>query len=142
MYATVAQLKEVIPVNDLQLLTDFERDGEVEDVRLMRALTDATAEINGYIAKVTAGRVLDPVPHILNVICRDLAMHRLYLNLGHDMTVYDKLRKSAIGTLKDIKNGDTAIGDDDAGQSQITSPGVAMTDGPERLLTRDSLRGY
>lgn len=158
MYATVAQLKAVIPARDLELLAGFDvpphdpdtlTDAEFDalqqaqvDGRIQQALADATAEINGYIAKVTGGRVLDPAPHILTVICRDLAMHRLYLNLGHEMKVYDGLRKSAIATLKDIASGATAIGDDGDGNEQITSPGVAMTDGPERLLTRDSLTGF
>lgn len=140
-YASIDQLKEVIPPRDLELLTDFEREGEAADTRLLRALNDATSEINSYIGKVVTLPLVEP-PHILTLICRDLAMHRLYLNLGHDMTVYDRLRKSWIAHLRDIKDGETAIGDDGDGPSQLTSPGVAMTDGPERLLTRASLKGY
>lgn len=140
-YATLAQLKEVIPARDLELLTDFDRTGTPSDVRLMRALNDATAEINGYIAKVVTLPPGEP-PHLLTVICRDLAMHRLYVNLGHDMATYQRLRDDAIKTLKAIKDGETAIGDDGDGESALTSPGVAMTDGPERLLTRDSLQGF
>lgn len=140
-YASVDQLKAVIPVRDLELLTDFEGEGEPSDARLAEALADATAEINGYIAKVVSRPLADP-PRILMVICRDLAMHRLYLNLGHDMAVYDRLRKSAIETLKDIAAGKTAIGDDGDGPDHITSPGAAMTEGAGRHMTRDSLRGY
>ena len=33
-------------------------------------------------------------------------------------------------------------GDDGDGDSTLTSPGVAMTDGPARLFTRDSLKGF
>ena len=40
-----------------------------------------------------------------------------------------------------IASGKVSIGDDDTPARQ-TSGGVAMTDGPDRLLTRDSLRGY
>lgn len=69
-------------------------------------------------------------------------MHRLYLNLGHDMKTYDRLRQSAIAKLKEIRDGETAIGDDGDGPSTITSPGVAMTDGPERELTRERLKGF
>lgn len=139
-YASVIQLKEVIPASDLELLTDFERTGTPSDLRLEQALEDATAEINSYIGKVVSLPLNEP-PHILTVLCRDLAMHRLYLNLGHDMEVYDRLRRDSIATLKSIAKGETAIGDDD-GEDQMTSPGVAMTDGPPRHLTRDSLRGY
>ena len=141
MYATVDQLKAVIPPRDLELLTDFERGGETSDARLVQALEDATAEINSYIGKVVNLPLAAP-PHLLTVIGRDLAMHRLYLNLGHNMAVYDRLRKSSIATLRDIADGKTAIGDDGDGTDQLTSPGVAMTDGAERLFTRDSLKGF
>ena len=46
-------------------------------------------------------------------------MHRLYLNLGHDMAVYDRLRKSSIAALRDIADGKTAIGDDGDGPEKV-----------------------
>lgn len=140
-YATVTQLKAVIPSGDLALLTDFEGADTPSDDRLTQALDDATAEINSYIAKAVTLPLADP-PHILTVICRDLAMHRLYVNLGHDAEVYGTLRKDAISTLKSIAKGDTSIGDDGDGDTELTSPGVAMTDGPARQFTRDSLKGF
>lgn len=142
-YATVAQLKSVIPTSDLELLTDFERTGTPSDDRLVQALDDATAEINGWIAK-TVKRPLAEPPHILSVLCRDLAMHRLYVNLGHNMETYGKLREQALATLKSIARGELAIGDDSdaAGADEMTSPGVAMTDGPDRVMTRDQLKGF
>ncbi|WP_339696053.1 DUF1320 domain-containing protein [Celeribacter baekdonensis] len=140
-YATVAQLKAGIPSGDLVLLTDFEGADTPSDDRLTQALDDATAEINTYIAKAVTLPLADP-PHILTVICRDLAMHRLYVNLGHDAEVYGTLRKDAISTLKSIAKGDTSIGDDGDGDTELTSPGVAMTDGPARQFTRDSLKGF
>lgn len=140
-YASVDQIKAVIPAGDLALLTDFEGAEAPSDVRLEQALDDATAEINTFIAKVTRLPMAEP-PHILTVLCRDLAMHRLYINLGHDSEIYDRLRKSALATLRNIAKGETAIGDDGDGDSALTSPGVAMTDGPERLFTRNSLKGF
>lgn len=140
-YASVDQLKAVIPVGDLAMLTDFEGADAPSDARLEQALDDATAEINSYIAKVADLPLADP-PHILTVVCRDLAMHRLYVNLGHDAQVYAQLRKDAVATLKSIARGETSIGDDGNGDSTLTSPGVAMTDGSERELTRDSLKGF
>lgn len=140
-YASLIQLKAVIPDGDLALLTDFDGGGGPSDTRLEQALDDASSEINTYIAKVVNLPLADP-PHILTVICRDLAMHRLYVNLGHNSEVYDRLRRDAIATLKSIARGETSIGDDGDGDSTLTSPGVAMTDGPERLFTRDSLKGY
>ena len=140
-YASTDQLKAVIPAQDLALLTDFDGAATASDARLEQALDDASSEINTYIAKVVKLPIANP-PHILTVICRDLAMHRLYINLGHDTEVYDRLRKDSIAMLRSIARGETAIGDDGDGDSTLTSPGVAMTDGPARLFTRDSLKGF
>lgn len=141
-YASVIQLKAVIPDADLALLTDFSGAETASDVRLEQALDDATAEINTYIAKVVPSLPLEDPPHILTVICRDLAMHRLYVNLGRNDEVFAQLRKDALGTLKSISRGEVSIGDDGDGETEMTSPGVAMTDGPERQFTRDRLKGY
>ncbi|MBN7785139.1 DUF1320 domain-containing protein [Ponticoccus gilvus] len=140
-YASVDQLKSVIPDNDLALLTSFDGAGASSDARIGQALADASAEINTYIAKVVKLPLVEP-PHILTVLCRDLAMHRLYTNLGHNAELYDRLRKDAVATLKAIARGETSIGDDGDGESALTSPGVAMTDGPERQFTRDRLKGF
>ncbi|MGB0912014.1 MAG: gp436 family protein [Phaeobacter italicus] len=140
-YASVTQLKAVIPAGDLALLTDFEGVDAPSDARLEQALEDATALINTHIAKVVTLPLADP-PHILTVICRDLAMHRLYINLGHDTEAMTTLRADAMSTLKSIASGKTAIGDDGDGDTTATSPGVAMTDGPARQFTRDSLKGF
>lgn len=140
-YASADQLKSVIPDNDLALLTSFAGGTGTSDVRIEQALADATAEINTYIAKVVTLPFAD-APHILTVLCRDLAMHRLYTNLGHNTDLYDRLRKDAVATLRAIARGEISIGDDGDGDSTQTSPGVAMTDGPERQFTRDRLKGF
>lgn len=141
-YASAADLKSVIPPRDLDLLTDFDGGADATvDERLERALADASAEIDGYISRqVGATPMIDP-PHVLNVICRDLALHRLYRNLGHDTDRLKALRADATGWLRDVAAGRIALGDDTQ-PAAPTSGGVAMTDGPERVLTRDSLRGY
>ncbi|MFI0477407.1 gp436 family protein [Paracoccus jiaweipingae] len=140
-YASVTDLKAVIPARDLALLTDFEGGADAAvDARLEQALTDASAEIDGYIAKQLPLPLADP-PHVLSVICRDLAMHRLYRNLGHDAERLKALRGDAIGWLRDVASGKVALGDDD-NPPPPSSGGVAMTDGPDRQLTRASLRGY
>jgi phage gp36-like protein len=140
-YASVIQLKAVIPTGDLVLLTDFEGADAPSDARLEQALDDATALINTHIAKVVDLPLADP-QHILTVICRDLAVHRLYRNLGHDTDAMRTMRRDAMDALGRIASGETAIGDDGDGDSAATSPGVAMTDGPERQFTRDSLKGF
>lgn len=140
-YASVEDLKAVIPARDLALLSDFDGDDSAAaDDRLAQALTDASAEIDGYLRRQVALPLADP-PHTLNVYCRDLAMWRLYRNLGHEGERLKALREGALSWLRDVASGKVGLGDDDTAPVD-TSGGVAMTDGPQRLLTRDSLRGW
>lgn len=140
-YASIADLRAAIPARDIELLADFEGgDAAAVEARLQNALLDATAEIDGFVArqlKAASG----PAPRVLNVICRDLALHRLYRNLGHDSERLKALRADALSWLRDVASGRIDLGDA-PGPTRPTSGGVAITDGPVRLLTRDSLRGY
>ncbi len=142
-YASISEFKSGIPERDLVALTDLGIDasGEVQDGRIQAALDDASAEIDSYLAKVVT-LPLAQVPRILKVICRDLALHRLYVNIGHSMEARESLRKDAVGYLKSVARGEAAIGDGGDVAPQVTSPGVAMTAGPERQLTRDRLKGF
>ena len=141
-YATVAEFRAGIPHRDLVALTSLD-DGTdtINDDRVQDALDDATAEIDSYIAKAVELPLAD-VPRILKTICRDLALHRLYVNIGHSMEARKSLREDAIAFLKSVSRGDAALGDGAGLPPEIVTPGVAMTDGAERELTRDSLKGY
>lgn len=142
-YATLAEFKAGIPERDLIALTDLGivAEGTVQDARIQAALDDASAEIDSYIAKAVRTVPVVPVPRILAVMCRDLALHRLYVNIGHSMEARKSLREDAVAFLKSVGRGDASLGDDEAVPEQV-SPGVAMTDGPERQMSRDSLRGF
>lgn len=66
-YASVADLKAVIPARDLALLAGFDQgDAAASDARLAQALTDASAEIDGYLRRQVSLPLADP-PHTLNV---------------------------------------------------------------------------
>lgn len=121
-YATITEFRADIPERDLLVLTDLALDteGEVQDARIQAALDDASAEIDSYIAKVVKVP-LTPAPRILKVICRDLMLHRLYVNIGHSMEARKSLRDDAIGYLKSVARGDAALGDGSEVPPQITT---------------------
>lgn len=139
-YVTVAEFRAPLPERDLVRLTDLAGDSDtVDEAVIAQALQDASDEIDSYIGKVVSTPLADPPSH-LKVICRDLALHRLYINVGHDMTPQATLRNAAIRYLERVAAGEVAIG---GGPAPIaTSPGIAMTEGAERQITRDSLRGF
>lgn len=141
-YATVQDLQNTIPPRDLNLLTDHDGPSDaVVTSKLQQALNDAAAEINGYISKrVTLP--LDNPPDMLRVVCRDIAMHRLQANIGRVTESADKLREAAIEYLSMVRDGKVNIGDETGGDEAQASDGVVMDDGPDRVMTRDSLRSF
>ena len=141
-YALITDLKGTIPNRDLQLLSDMDGvAGTVDDARLESALRDATAEINGYIAKAVKLPIENP-PDMLRVVCRDLAIHRLYANVGRVTETQDKLRDGALSYLRMVRDGKTSIGDAVGGEEVQTSDGSMTIEGPDRVMSRDSLRNF
>tara|TARA_R110000796_G_scaffold45616_13_gene110306 strand:- start:11116 stop:11547 length:432 start_codon:yes stop_codon:yes gene_type:complete len=141
-YALITDLKATIPNRDLELLSDMDGAvGTVDDARLEAALRDAAAEINGYIAKAVQLPLQSP-PDMLRVVCRDLAVHRLYANVGRVTETQDKLRDSALAYLRMVRDGKTSIGDADGGAEIQTSDGSMTIEGPDRVMSRDSLRNF
>jgi phage gp36-like protein len=142
-YATVDHLKAVIPPGDLALLTDW--DGTVDapdDARLLSALEDATATVNGWIAKRVRLPLADP-PQMLKVVTRDLALHRLYANTGGIIPDAVKaLHDGAMAYLKDVARGEVSIGDEVAGNTAEASPGAVLDEGGAPVFTRETLKGY
>ena len=142
MYATVDQLKDAIPAQDLILLTDHDGAADaVDDARLTSALQDATATIDGWIAKRVTLPLAEP-PRMLMVVCRDLALHRLYANTGRVTEAAEKLHDAAMAYLAKVSKGEISIGDETGGDEIVTSPGAVVEEGPERVFTRDRLRSF
>lgn len=139
-YASVTELKAVIPARDLSLLSDHADGSDPDDARLAIALDDASAEIDGYIARRVELPVADP-PRMLMVKCRDIAVYRLYVAIGRVTETQKDLYEKALRYLAQVAAGELAIGDDTPGDAIVTSPGVAMTEGPDRVMTRDGLKG-
>ena len=141
-YATITELKLVIPQGDLILLTDFDGQAtEVDDSSLQAALDDATAEINGYISK-SVDLPLESPPSMLRVVCRDLAVHRLYANISRVTEEQKNLREAGISYLEMARDGNVSRGATTGGDEEETSPGPVISEGPDRVMTRDSLRRY
>lgn len=143
-YATPNDLKAAIPEGDLRLLTDWDGAADLtNDATLLGALKDATAEVDSYIAKKVSLPLASP-PHMLNVVCRDLAFCRLYANVGRMTETQEKLRTAAISYLTKVSEGKVSIGDDGdgIGDPVETSPGVVLSEGDGRTMTRQSLKAY
>ena len=136
-YATLQDLVDRFGADELAQLTD-RIDGTVIDPGIVaRALADADAEIDGYLA-VRFALPLSSVPAALVRISCDIARYRLY------DSVPDSVRKryeDAVRDLKGYASGSLAL--DGASPLQPASTSVAVKVlTPERLFNADTLARY
>lgn len=142
-YATVQDCIDRLGAEAVQDLADDRYPGEGEDyayTRLERALDDASAEIDGYVA-TRHPLPLDPVPKVLKRLCVEIAadIRAATADLSTELT--RERAKGARGTLRDIAAGKLSLGAADPDPpASASDPGVQFESRPS-VLDRDSLRG-
>ncbi len=113
----------------------------------VQAADDAQAEIDGYLAKrynVPFART----PRVLNKFSKDIALYNLVSRHGVDEDGREKTYltryNAAIAFLTKVAKGDIDIGvsEDVPGGTEAQAQGSFSIRGPERLFTRDSMRGW
>ncbi|QDL55305.1 gp436 family protein [Rhodoferax aquaticus] len=138
-YATQADMTERFGAVELAQITDRTNGTVIDATVLARALSDADAEVDSYLAK-RYSLPLASTPVVLVRMAADIARYRLY-----DDGVPDTVRQryeDAVSLLKRMASGDVAV----AG----SSPAVATTGGsnavkvkaPDRVFSADMLAGY
>jgi len=122
-----------------------------DDARITTALADASAEIRGILfARYTPAELGSPTPEsaeILSLYCIDIALYRVALSFGRSNERVKERYDAAIARLTAIAAGKgaltfegTSAGTVEAGGT--SSPGEVLIDAPERLMTRDRLKGW
>jgi len=109
--------------------------GAIDDAVLNKALNDADAAINGYVA-VKYTLPINPVPAMFERFGCDIARYYLYEDRANDQVRrrYD----DAIKYLEGVASGKVNIGVDAANQAPASSGGPEVS-APERIFTGDSL---
>lgn len=139
-YATRAEMIDRFSEAELIQLTDkgSVRADRIVDAVLNRALADASAEIDGYLA----GRYtlpLAPVPANLPLLCCDIARYRLQHNEASE-AVKDRYA-AAIRFLTKVATGEIAIGATALGEAPAaTGKGVIFTPG-QKAFGRSNFDG-
>lgn len=139
-YATQADMTTRYGADDLMRLTDHSGTlDQIDAAVLQTALDDATAEINGYLAKRHELPLASP-PRILTTYCCRIAYYHLTgtQNIEQAKVLYD----SAIDFLKQVAKGEVSLGDETAGDSVQSSPGPVFEEGPDRVFDRTSLKNF
>lgn len=107
--------------------------------RMEKALADATEFVNSYAAdRYTVP--LAPLPQMVVRITCSIARFYLWGDEASKDSVPERDYKQAEKTLQAIRAGDITIGSNTA---PVAAPGNQTSEvfGPERIFTRDSMRG-
>jgi phage gp36-like protein len=137
-YATQADMVDRFGETELSQRTNRVDGTTIDTTVLGRALADADAEIDGYLA----GRYALPlatVPTALVRVACDVARYRLY-----DDGITDVVRQryeDATSFLKRISSGDVVLGDL-AAATESADVGLAYHQFTSRQITDDSMRGF
>jgi phage gp36-like protein len=133
------QLDEAILIQ----LTDDEGTGSVNADRVAQAIADADAEIDGYLA--SRHQVpLDPVPENIRKYSVDIAIYNLFSRRADTLPDTRKERyQAAVRYLEKVAEGKWTLGANDPDGNPSSSDRPQMSpENPERLFTRDTMKGF
>lgn len=136
-YATKQNLIDRYGSDELLQLTDRTNIGSIDDIVITRALVDADAEINGYLATRYTLPLL-PVPTGLEKLACDIARYRLYEDRVTE-TVAQRY-KDAIRFLQEVSSGKASLGPD-AANAQPVATGGPSSSGGDRVFTKGRANG-
>lgn len=139
-YANRQEMIDRFSEAELAQLTDKGaiRADRIVDAVLERALADASAEIDGYLA----GRYvlpLDPVPANLSLLCCDIARYRLQINEAGEQVKarYD----GAVRFLTKVASGDIQIGATALGATPAAASGGVSFRTGQKSFGREAFDG-
>lgn len=130
-------------VSNAQLiqLTDDAKTGSVDATKVTQAITEAEAEVNGYVATRYAVPVAAPVPDLVKKLSVDIAIYNLYRRRQRIPENVTKSYDDAVAKLKDIAKGLITLGiDPPPAESSKATKGEVF--GPERVFDRDKLKSF
>ena len=150
-YAGTADLAARYQERELRHLTDPNAQA-VDDTRALRALGDATEEIDGYLAQrfvlplasAATGAALGSAPVLLVRLCCDIAIYRMQtLRPADEIKDARQRYDDAIKLLKSMAKGEATLAGvklraDVAPAAPAQSPGMPQFGVPPSLFGRDA----
>ncbi|EPR07768.1 gp436 family protein [Ruminiclostridium papyrosolvens] len=146
-YCTVGEVRGMLKDDALNTIIGSEyiedvAEREAKIVPIIEgAITDAEAEIDGYIAK-RYSLPLFPVPQVINKFAKDITVYNLYSRIGIDESDREKnylnRYKAAIRFFELLADGKVEIGK--VNTTQAAKTGFSVSSNP-RLFSRNQLRG-
>lgn len=140
-YATQGDIAELYGPHALHV-ADRDGDGLADAAAVTRALEGASDEIDSYLA-VRYRLPLAQPPRILRQHAVDIALYRLALSADVLSEEHRRRYEDAIAALKRIAKGEAALvmPVDPEAEDDGQGPRPIVSGGPERIFSRDKMRG-
>ena len=142
-YATVQEMINRYPNRDLvQLTNEDPASTSVQSAPILQALSDASAEIDGYLEGRFELPLTEP-PAVLSRLATDIAMYRLQsLRPLHDLADARRRYEDAITLLAKIAAGELTLGIATDGSEPPAASEAEALRGPSRVFGRRNLKGF
>lgn len=150
MYCTVEEVLEMIKddMKNVIIGDEYIEDKQEREAKIAKlcedAISDACAEIDGYLAK--RYRVpFTKTPQVINKFAKDISVYNLVSRTGIDESDREKTflnrYNAAIKFLLDVAKGIISIGVEEKGGNSEAANGFKMKSSG-RVFSRDSMRGW
>lgn len=138
-YATQQNLIDRFGEDELIQLTDRAGLDAIDATVISRALGDADATINGYLAARYTLPLSSPVPEILERLACDIARYALFEDQVTE--IVEKRYKDAIALLRDVSAGRAELGLSDTDNKPV-SKSTAQISSTTPVFRRGNSEGF
>lgn len=150
MYCTVEEVLGMIKddmrnviIGDEYIEDEQEREAKIATL-CEAAISDACAEIDGYLAK-RYSVPFQNVPAAIRKFTKDIAVYNLVSRMGIEEDTREKTflnrYNAAVKFLLEVAKGNISIGADENGGGAAAGDGFRMNSSG-RIFSRDSMRGW
>jgi len=139
-YITRTDLLDALSEQQLVQLTDDDKLGIADETKISKAITDADAEINGYIATRYAVPIT-PATDLVKKFSKTIAVKNLWARRQRVPETVRQDYDDVVAQLRDIAKGVITLGVDPA-PAESAKSSAGEVSGPERVFDRDKLGGF
>lgn len=139
-YATPAQIGERYDANVLVTIADRDNDGAADTDVLERALADASAEIDVFLA-AKYDLPLNSTPEVLTRLAVDIAVYRLASEAGPATEERRRRYEDAVALLRRLASGEASLGLPSPGEPSRAYASAGSVTGRPRRFSRQTMTG-
>lgn len=137
-YCTKADILDLLTEEQLIGLTDDHGVGRVDDAKVVKAIADADAEIDGYAGE-RYSLPFSPVPLIVRKLSVDISIYNLYARRQGAPEERRQRYDNSSKLLREIAAGRVTLGATPPAEANSETPDVSSQ---ARVFSRDKMTGF